>query len=307
MSNEVETADHDPVVPTSGCLVLVATPIGNLGDLSDRAKTVLGEAAVICCEDTRRTRALLSAIGADTSPRRLWAVHDHNEQAQIDAVLNLVASGSLVAFVSDAGMPGIADPGSRMVDAAHRIGLPVTIVPGPTAALSALVVSGQPTDRFTFLGFPPRKGKERSTWMEDVAASTATVICFESPLRTAATLADLAAVLGPHRSATMVRELTKVHEEVLRAPLGALAALVADRELRGEVVLVIAGATPVHVVDDDLVDEALWAGLEAGEKLKSVAVAVANQFGLDHRATYDRAVALRAERRSLEGGSRGGN
>jgi len=307
MSNEVKTADRDPSTTASGCLVLVATPIGNLGDLSDRAKAILSDAAVICCEDTRRTRALLSAIGVDTSPRRLWAVHDHNEQTQIEAVLTLVASGNLVAFVSDAGMPGIADPGSRLVDAAHRVGLAVSIIPGPTAALSALVVSGQATDRFTFVGFPPRKGRERSAWMEEVAASTATVICFESPLRTAATLADLAVVLGAHRSVTMVRELTKVHEEVVRAPLGVLAGSIANRELRGEVVLVIAGASPPHVIDEVLVDEALWAGLEAGEKLKSVAVGVANQFGLDHRATYDRAVALRAERRTLEGGAGGAN
>ena len=272
--------------------MLVGTPIGNLGDLSDRAREVLRDAAVICCEDTRRTRALLSAMELNASPKRLWAVHDHNEAAQVAAVCNLVAAGQLVAVVTDAGTPGVADPGSRLVGAAHDRGLNVSIVPGPSAAIDALVVSGQPTERFVFEGFLPRKGRARAVRIASLLHEERTSILFESPNRTAETLGDLAAALGDWRSATVVRELTKVHETITRAPLGDLARRFAATEVKGEVVLVIGPGTPAEL-DTDAVDEALLAGLQRGERMKDVARSVATAFQVDQRATYDRALELR--------------
>ncbi len=272
--------------------MLIATPLGNLSDLSDRAKHVLATASVLCCEDTRRTRALLSAISVDTSPKRLWAVHDHNEQAQTGAVLDLVASGHVVGVVTDAGMPGVADPGSRLVAAAHDRGLPVSVIPGPSAAISALVVSGLPTERFIFEGFLPRKGRERAQRLQALKFEQRTTVVFEAPGRTQQTLAEFALVLGPHRSATLVRELTKKFETVTRATLGELADLTAVEEVRGEVVLVI-GPGELEEIDDAVIDEAILVALGSGERLKDVARSVAQRFSLDQRHTYDRARELR--------------
>jgi len=272
--------------------VLIATPLGNLSDLSDRAKGVLATAAVLCCEDTRRTRALLSAISADTSPKRLWAVHDHNEGAQTGAVLDLVEAGHLVGVVTDAGMPGVADPGSRLVAAAHDRGLPVSVIPGPSAAISALVVSGLPTERFIFEGFLPRKGRERAARLAALVFEQRTTIVFEAPGRTHQTLVEFADVLGTYRQAALVRELTKKFETVTRATLGELAALTATEEVRGEVVLVI-GPGETEALDDDVIDQAILDGLASGERLKDVARSVAQRFSLDQRNTYDRARELR--------------
>lgn len=288
-----------------GQLVLVATPIGNLGDLSPRAKAVLAEAAVVCCEDTRRTRALLGALDLDTSPKRLWAVHEHNEAVQARAVVDLVERGHIVAVVSDAGMPGVADPGSRLVDAALSAGVSVSVIPGPSAALAALVVSGQPTERFTFVGFAPRRTAARAALVDELATTSATTVLFESPLRTAQLLADLASALGGARSATVVRELTKVHEEVRRGSLADLAAHYAATPPRGEVVLVLSPSPPrvVDAPNEATVDAALVEALAAGGKVKEAAKAVATRFGLDQRATYDRAVALRNDGTRLGGPS----
>ncbi len=276
----------------AGQLVLIATPLGNLSDLSDRAKHVLSTATVLCCEDTRRTRALLSAISADTSPKRLWAVHDHNEVAQTGAVLDLVASGHVVGVVTDAGMPGIADPGSRLVAAAHDRGLSVSVIPGPSAAISALVVSGLPTERFIFEGFLPRKGKERAQRLDALRFEQRTTVVFEAPGRTHQTLVEFAEVLGAHRPATLVREITKKFETVTRATLGELATLTTHEEVRGEVVLVIGPGEP-ETISDEVIDQAILRGLGSGERLKDVARAVAQRFELDQRHTYDRARELR--------------
>jgi len=235
---------------------------------------------------------LLSAISADTSPKRLWAVHDHNEQAQVGAVLDLVAAGHVVGVVSDAGMPGVADPGSRLVAAAHDRGLPVSVIPGPSAAIAALVVSGLPTERFIFEGFLPRKGRERAQRLAALQYEQRTTVIFEAPGRTRQTLEEFADVFGQFRQATLVRELTKKFETVTRATLGELARLAASEEVRGEVVLVL-GPGDVEAIDEDVVDEAILAGLAGGERLKEVARSVAQRFSLDQRQTYDRARHLR--------------
>ena len=283
----------------SGQLVLIATPLGNLADLSDRARSVLESASVLCCEDTRRTRALLGAIGLNTSPKRLWAVHEHNELAQTSAVLDLVAAGHLVGVVTDAGLPGVADPGSRLVAAAHDRGLLVSVVPGPSAGLAALVVSGLPTERFIFEGFLPRKGRERAQRIAALLHEQRTVVVFEAPGRTATTLRELADTLGQSRPATLVRELTKKFETVTRSTLGGLAEQTATQEVRGEVVLVI-GPGEVAAVDERAAEVAMLAALERGERLKDVARSIALEFGLDQRETYDWAMQLRAASKGTE-------
>ena len=229
-----------------GQLVVVATPIGNLGDISPRARQVLASAELVCCEDTRRTRALLSAMGIAAGGARgdrLVSLHGHNEASRVERVLSCVAGGGTVAVVSDAGMPGISDPGALLVARLADAGETVSVVPGPTSIVSALVVSGLPTERFCVEGFLPRRGGERRARIAALMADERTTVVLEAPGRVAATLAELAAVHSARRVA-VVRELTKVHEEVWRGTAAHGAAIFAERPLRGEVVLVIAGASP---------------------------------------------------------------
>jgi 16S rRNA (cytidine1402-2'-O)-methyltransferase len=200
-----------------GHLVLVATPIGNLGDLPPRAVEVLAAADVVACEDTRRTGRLLAAAGVRA--RALVAVHDHNEASQVGTVLGRLRAGEVVAVVTDAGTPGISDPGERLVRAATQAGFEVRVVPGPSAAISALVASGLPTGRFVFEGFLPRKGSGRSERLAALAVEQRTLVLYEAPHRLGRTLADLAAALGGDRRTAIARELTKLHEEVWRGTL----------------------------------------------------------------------------------------
>ncbi len=225
---------------SAGALVLVGTPIGNLGDLSPRAIDALRTADAICCEDTRRTGRLLQLAGIERRP--LVVVNDHTEVRATAGVLARVAGGERVAVVSDAGMPGISDPGERLVQAALDAGLAVEVVPGPSAALAALVVSGLPAGRFVFEGFLPRKGSGRSERLAAVAAEQRTVVLFEAPHRVARTLADLAAACGESRRVAVVREQTKLHEQVWRGTLAEAAEWAAEREPPGEIVLVVEGA-----------------------------------------------------------------
>ena len=199
-------------------LVLVGTPIGNLGDLSPRAVDALVAADAICCEDTRRTGRLLQHAGVPRTP--LVVVNDHTEDAAVDGVLARLASGERVAVVSDAGMPGISDPGERLVRAAIAAGHVVEVVPGPSAAITALVASGLAAGRFAFEGFLPRKGSGRTERLRAVADERRTVVLYEAPHRVARTLADLAASCGPDRRIVLARELTKLHEEIWRGTLG---------------------------------------------------------------------------------------
>jgi 16S rRNA (cytidine1402-2'-O)-methyltransferase len=221
-----------------GTLYVVGTPIGNLEDLSDRARRVLSEVDLVAAEDTRRAGLLLRRIGARA---RFLSFFEANERERIPKVLAELGAGRSVALVTDAGMPGVSDPGYRLVAACAEAGLDVDVVPGPSAVVTALVVSGLPTDRFSFEGFLPRTGRGRRERLAQIAADPRTVVLFESPRRTARTLADLLEACGDRRAA-MCRELTKVHQEVRRASLSELAASAERDEPKGEVTLVVEGA-----------------------------------------------------------------
>ena len=229
------------LVSDRGTLFVVGTPIGNLEDLSGRARRVLGAVDLVAAEDTRRAGLLLKRIGGRA---RFLSFFEGNERERVPQIVDLLAAGQDVALVSDAGMPGISDPGYRLVAACAEAGLSVDVVPGPSAALAALVASGLPTDRFAFEGFLPRAGRARKERLAAIAADPRTVVLFESPRRTARSLADVLAACGDRRAA-VCRELTKVHQEVLRGTLSELAASLAGRDLRGEVTLVVEGAPAV--------------------------------------------------------------
>jgi 16S rRNA (cytidine1402-2'-O)-methyltransferase len=229
-----------PDLPSrAGTLHVVATPLGNLEDLTLRALRVLREASLVACEDTRRTGALLRAHGISTPATSYF---EHNERWKGGRILDVLRAGRDVALVSDAGTPGISDPGYRLVRDARAEGLPVLPVPGPSAAIAALSVSGLPTDRFLFVGFLPPRAGERRRAIVDLAGERATLVLYESPVRVVSALGDLVDVLGD-RDAFLCREATKVHEEYLRAPLSRLRAELGSRgSVRGELVLVVAGA-----------------------------------------------------------------
>ena len=222
-------------------LVLVGTPIGNLGDLTPRAVDELRDATIIAAEDTRRTRQLLTHSGIPAAGR-LRAVHAHNEREGAEWVTRAIADGARVVYATDAGMPGISDPGAHLVRACLDAGLPVEVVPGPSAVLTALVLSGFPTDRFVFEGFPPRKGVARRELFEQLVHEMRPVVLFEAPSRVAATLRDLAAACGPLREVAVARELTKLHEEVWRGTLAEAAGRASQVDARGEHVLVLGPA-----------------------------------------------------------------
>lgn len=278
----------------TGALILVGTPIGNLGDLSPRAVEVLTTADVIACEDTRRTRVLLTHAGI-TAAGRLRSVPAHDEAARTEGIVALVQEGSRVAFVTDAGMPGISDPGAHLVRACVAAGVGVEVVPGPDAATTALVLSGLPSDRFVFEGFLPRKGRSRADRMEAIAGERRTVVVYESPRRVLATLRDLEAACGPDRPVALARELTKLHEEIRRGSLASVREALGDDEPRGECVIVLGGA----VVDEtpateEEVDAALTAELAAGASTRDAADAVSARLRVGRRDAYARAVTLRS-------------
>ncbi|HEX3332696.1 MAG TPA: 16S rRNA (cytidine(1402)-2'-O)-methyltransferase [Acidimicrobiales bacterium] len=279
-----------------GALVLVATPIGNLSDLTPRAKEVLAEANLICCEDTRRTRALLSAAGIPARDR-LLSLHGDNERDRLERVAACVADGGTVAVVSDAGTPGISDPGAWLAAQLAAAGETVTTVPGASSVTGALVVSGLATDRFCVEGFLPRKGPERRRRVDLLMGDERTTVVLEAPGRVAGTLAELAA-LDAERPAAVVRELTKMHEEVWRGSLAEAAREFASRQLRGEVVLVIGGAPPPPPVSDGEVDDAVRSRLagDPGAGPRQVAEQVAAELGVARRRAYEAAVRARDAR-----------
>jgi len=221
----------------AGTLFLVGTPIGNLGDMTDRARETLAAVDVVAAEDTRRTGTLLKRFGIRA---RMVSLHDANERERTGDLLEALRSGRDVAVVSDAGMPGMSDPGIRLVRAAVEEGVKVRVVPGPSAAVAALVASGLPTDRFVFEGFLPRRAAERRRRLEELGAEPRTIVLFESPRRVAATLAEAMEALGDRRVA-VARELTKLHEEILRGTISEV--LPRAAELKGEVVVVLEGRT----------------------------------------------------------------
>lgn len=221
-----------------GTLYVVATPLGNLADLSQRARDVLRAVDLVAAEDTRRSRTLLQHAGARP---RMVSVHAHAPVGHSAQVLAALAAGSAVALLTDAGTPGISDPGAELVRQARAAGASVIVVPGPTAVAAALSISGLPADRYTFVGFLPRTGTARRRLLEQIAASEWTVVAFEAPNRTAKLLEDLAEVLTVERSAAVARELTKVHEECRTGTLGELAGYYRDNPPRGEVTVIVAG------------------------------------------------------------------
>jgi 16S rRNA (cytidine1402-2'-O)-methyltransferase len=239
-------------------LYLVSTPIGNLGDMTRRALEVIRSADVVFAEDTRRTSILLRHYEIES---RLISAHEHNEAARARLVVELLTEGKSVAMVSDAGTPLLSDPGARVVRATLDAGFDVFPVPGPSALLAALVVSGLPADRFTFYGFLPRKGGSRQELLEEIARSRHTAVIYEAPQRLENLLADLAKVAGPDRRVAVARELTKMHEEIVRLSLGEAAEAYRGREVRGEIVLVIEGAA--EFAPPDLQDPAARALAEA--------------------------------------------
>lgn len=282
-----------PAERKAGRLYVVATPIGNLGDLTRRAAEVLAEVDAVLAEDTRRTRKLLSHLGLRVPLR---AHHEHNEAETAPALIEELRGGARLALVSDAGTPAVSDPGYRLVAAAVEAGIDVVPIPGPSAVLAALVGSGLPTDRFLFAGYPPRKPGERERFFRDLAAEPGTLVLLESPRRIGATVATAAEVLGPGRRAAIGRELTKAHEEFLRGALGELATAL-DAPLRGEVTLCIEGAAtdaPVAAVDADELRARYATLLAEGLDPAAARKALGGATGMRRRDVY-RALHLEAD------------
>jgi 16S rRNA (cytidine1402-2'-O)-methyltransferase len=271
-------------------IILAATPIGNLGDASTRLRQALEDAEVVASEDTRVTQRLLAALGIANRPR-LIALHEHNERARAADLVELAREGD-VLVLSDAGMPTVSDPGFPLVQAAVEAGVEVTAIPGPSAVVTALAVSGLPTDRFAFEGFLPRKQGERMRRLAELAGDRRTLVFFEAPSRLAASLSALAEAFGADRPAAVCRELTKLHEEVRRGPVGELAEWAAAG-VRGEICIVVGGAgEPAPADADDAVARVL--GLAAsGTRLKDAAGIVAAETGLGKRDLYEAALGAR--------------
>jgi 16S rRNA (cytidine1402-2'-O)-methyltransferase len=279
------------VTAPPGRVIFVGTPIGNLQDLSPRAAAALASADVIFCEDTRHTRKLLTAAGIPAP--RLFALHQHNEEAAAQHAVRLADAGNTVAVVSDAGMPGISDPGERVARAAHEAGVALEVVPGPSAAVTALVASGLPGGRFCFEGFLPRKGRERSQRLREIASRDCTSVLFEAPHRVARTVADLLSVCGPDRPLAVGRELTKVHEELWTGTLGSAAAWVDASTPRGEWVLVV-GPAPADTPppSDAEILAALHSRLATSADRRQAVADVARDLRLPKRQVYRLALSL---------------
>ncbi|WP_184881082.1 16S rRNA (cytidine(1402)-2'-O)-methyltransferase [Actinomadura livida] len=273
----------------TGTLVLAAAPIGRVEDASGRLVRALGEADVIAAEDTRRLRRLAGELGVELSGR-VVSHYEQNEKVRAEELLGELLGGRDVLVITDAGMPGVSDPGYRLVRAAIVEGVPVSVLPGPSAVTAALVVSGLPTDRFCFEGFPPRKAGERARRLASLAGEARTMVFFESPRRLGGTLADMADAFGADRPAAVCRELTKTYEEVRRGTLGELAAW-AEEGVRGEITLVVGGAPePEGLTDPADLAAAVAARVDAGTPRKQAIVDVAKENGVPKRVVYDAVV-----------------
>ncbi|KAA0233993.1 MAG: Ribosomal RNA small subunit methyltransferase I [Acidimicrobiales bacterium] len=272
----------------AGELVIVATPIGNLDDLSPRAAEALRTADAVACEDTRRTGRLLVHVGADAPV--YVVVNEYSESSAITEIAGRIEAGETVVLVSDSGTPAVSDPGEVLVGALLDRGLPVRVVPGPSAVLAALVPSGLSVSRFCFEGFLPRKGAARSRRLEALADEERTIVLFEAPHRLRRSLTDLAAALGGDRSIALCRELTKLHEEVWRGSLDAAIALYGEREPRGEYVLVLAGAPGREDPSDTEIRAALQRHVDGGASTRDAAAAVAAELAVSRRRVYQLAV-----------------
>lgn len=277
----------------TGTLVLAGTPIGDVADAPPRLAVELGAAEVIAAEDTRRLRRLTQALGVHTTGR-VVSYFEGNEAARTPELVEALSGGARVLLVTDAGMPSVSDPGYRLVAAAVEHGIKVTAVPGPSAVLTALAVSGLPVDRFCFEGFLPRKAGERLGRLREVAGERRTLVYFEAPHRLDDTLAAMAEVLGADRRAAVCRELTKTYEEVRRGPLKELAAWAAEG-VRGEITIVVEGApeTGPEELDEAELVRRVRIREDAGERRKEAIAAVAAETGLPKRAVFDAVVAAK--------------
>ena len=273
----------------TGRLVLVATPIGNLGDLSPRAVETLSGSSLILCEDTRHSGKLLSHAGI--SGVRLAVCNEHTEFERSRDVMSLLDAGQTITLITDAGTPGISDPGSRLVRAVIDAGHVVSAVPGPAAFVMALVISGFDTSRFVFEGFLPRSGRERASRLAAIATESRTTVIYEAPQRVERTIADLAAACGGDRCVAMARELTKIYEVVWRGSLEAASAHLGSTAPRGEYVIVVQGAPPRGEVSDDEIRSALHVALE-GHSRKDAVEAVVGQLEVPKRRVYELALAV---------------
>ena len=275
---------------TTGVLVLAATPIGDPRDAAPRLAQEIAGADVVAAEDTRRLRRLCADLGV-TPGGSVVSYHEHNEASRTPELVERLRGGARVVVVTDAGMPSVSDPGYRLVSAAIESGVPVTCVPGPSAVLMALAVSGLPVDRFCFEGFLPRKGGERARALSALAGERRTMVFFEAPHRIEVSLRAMADAFGPDRPAAVCRELTKTYEEVRRGGVAELADWAAEG-VRGEITVVVGGATPtVTSVEEAL--PGIQDRVAAGERLKDVCAEVAAQTGLSKKALYDAALAAR--------------
>ena len=275
----------------AGALILVATPIGNLGDLSERAVATLRSASVIACEDTRHTRKLLNHAEIRGVP--VIAVHEHNEVGSAVEIVRRVEEGQTVALVTDAGMPAISDPGEKVVAAVAAAGLIVSVVPGPSAVPAALAVSGLPTERFCFEGFLPRKATDRQHRLADIADEERTMVLYEAPHRLAVAIDELIHHCGVDRRIVLVRELTKLHEEIWRGTLGALRDRLSAGSVKGECVLVLAGLVRNTDVSDDEILARLAEVLDAGGTKKDAVSKVVEETAAGKNRIYGLAAKLK--------------
>ena len=274
-----------------GALVLVATPIGNLGDISQRAIEALKAADIICCEDTRHSGKLLAHFGV--TGKKLVVINEHTEYDAREEIVSLVTSGSNVALITDAGTPGISDPGERLVVAVINAGGVVTAVPGASALTMALVISGLPTSRFVFEGFLPRSGADRTERLAMATTESRTTVFYEAPHRLVKTLSDLTTACGAMRGVVLARELTKLHEEIWRGTLQDANMLVAKTEPRGEYVIILEPAKPPAPPTDEELLAAIRAEIAKGVSRKDSAARVSARFGVAKRTVYELALQVR--------------
>lgn len=277
----------------SGRLVLVSTPIGNLGDLPPRAVEALRGSALVCCEDTRRTGRLLQHAGVTGA--RLAVTNEHTEDHRVSEVLSVLADGRDVALVTDAGTPGISDPGGRLVAAVLAAGHEVTAVPGPAAFVMAATLSGIDTSRLVFEGFLPRSGRDRAERLAEIGAERRTVVLYEAPHRIVRTMRDLEACCGPARHVALARELTKLHEEVWRGTLSDAGHHLQAQQPRGEYVIVLAGATAPAAVADERILDGLRAAMAGGADRRQAIATVSASTGAARNRVYDLALTLPRE------------
>lgn len=276
----------------NGILALVATPIGNLSDFSPRGLETLERSDVIACEDTRRTGSLLQHFGI--TGVRMLRVDSHTEEKAAEEIINCLSEGLLVSMVTDAGMPSISDPGERLVKKVIESGHQITVIPGATAPISALVVSGFSTQRWCMEGFLPRKGESRSRRIKEIVEETRTTVLFESPHRLAATLKDLYEECGGARQIVIARELTKIHEEIFRGSLEE-SLVWAEKKIKGEIVIVLEANNATSEIDDDRLKVVLREILDSGVSTKDAAEEASRRLNVSRRRAYSTALDLRAE------------